>query len=225
MIPTSRNVSTFFSFWHFPIHAQRMCAVKSWILQWEHAVSNTAPNVPAGGKMSPQGPRLQDHVMTTCGDRSGLQDGLWAAWGSGGKGPHWPLTIQLQTLACLDGRGGGQNPGLIFLGLLDPKAFFPAWWQRLMGTRVEGYRFWGKRVTVPPWESCGPRPPNHPAWATEELGKSWVSGALRMDMLRRRLEKQGLELPGKRCRVTRMPRDASIAISVIIKGNCYIPSD
>lgn len=27
MIPTSRNVSTFF--WHFPIHAQRMCAVKA----------------------------------------------------------------------------------------------------------------------------------------------------------------------------------------------------
>lgn len=125
MIPTSRNVSTFF-FWHFPIHAQRICAVKSWILQWEHAASNPAPNVPAGGKMSPQGPRLRDHVMTTCGDRSRIQDGLWAAWGSGGKGPHWPLTIQLQTLARLAGARRWTNPWPHFPWFTEPQSTLPS---------------------------------------------------------------------------------------------------
>lgn len=224
MIPTSRNVSTFF-FDTFPYTLREYALSKAGyynenmlraIPRQMCLLEERCPlRVPDFGTM------WWPLVETDPGSKMVSEQHE----GQGGKGRTDHLQYNYRHWHASLGREGGQIPGLIFLGLLNPKALFPAWWQGLMGARVEGCRFWGKRITVPPWESYWPRPPNHPAWATEELGKSWVSGALRMDMLRCRLEKQGLELPGKRCRVTHIQRDASIAISVIIKGNCYIPSD
>ena len=64
MIRTSRNVSTFFFLTLSHTRSENV-RCQSWMLQREHAVRNNVPNVPAGGKMSPQCPGLGNHMMAT----------------------------------------------------------------------------------------------------------------------------------------------------------------
>ena len=157
MIRTSRNVSTFF-FWHFHIHARRMCAVKAGCynenMLWEIM--------------------CQMCLLVERCPLSVLDSGtIW--WPLGGRrsgAPRWPLgrrrsvgersslatcnTILDSGTPCSGEEEMDKLPGLIFVGLLAPN-HFPAWWQWLTGSKVEGYRCLRKIGTAAQRECCQPR--------------------------------------------------------------------
>lgn len=126
MIPTSRNVSTFFLTLSHTHSGNVHC--QSWMLQQEHAVRRNAPNVPAGGKHGPsvswaQGPSDSHSAHTD----KGPPNGLWEGWGSAGRQSHLPLAIKLQTLVPVSSgeEEREQSAWSHFPWLSTPKLFSP----------------------------------------------------------------------------------------------------
>lgn len=121
MIRTSRNVSTFF--WHFPIHAQRMCTVKAGYynenMLWE--IMRQMCLLEEG--TSPQCPGLRKHLMATLwtqfrGPRQSLSR---ASEGQPRQGGTCPLQYNCRCWHSSVQEGGGWMNCLVSF----PLAYWP----------------------------------------------------------------------------------------------------